>query len=258
MKHIKLFEELNFTTYKSAADKLRALGHGGRADDILAHAATKTKHIYSDLGAVKFRIIVPEGVKTRSGTENRQPINDIKEYYLKKIEPVWGQFEDGLGYYEADGHKCKTAICSCGKCNMLGLDIVFNFAPIREFNYKYSGYNKNSENKSEISPWMICVPLNMSKMPNFYTVDGFDGNDQFVYFADRQSALKFKRFIASNKELRQEIEDKLCDEHGLELENLHMFYQNWNSISINQLGKGEFILFLLSLFQLINNGLMLQ
>lgn len=89
MKHIKKFnEELAPETYMSAADKLRAKGHGKRADELTKHAEPKF-----ELGEVKkeFTLYTSDGTSYDVKWENGRFV--VIDYSNRGVEIV-----DGLLY----------------------------------------------------------------------------------------------------------------------------------------------------------------
>lgn len=60
MKHLRKFEELDYSTYKSAADKLQSLGQKGKAKDMMSHAI---EHEKQKTNMFSFNILVGD-VKT--------------------------------------------------------------------------------------------------------------------------------------------------------------------------------------------------
>src|ERR1035437_3820177 len=57
MKHLKTFEELNYSTYRSAANKIAKHGQKSRAIDIMSHA-TAMEH--KNIKSMTFDILVGE------------------------------------------------------------------------------------------------------------------------------------------------------------------------------------------------------
>ena len=199
MKHILLFEELNFDTLVSAANKARKIGHYNRAIKIEYEIAQKK---YGNLGMFKFEIGNPE--------ENR-------EYFLYDLDVKFNQGKDCFLIHPIFINKNAKE----DKSSFSDELTKYNFMTFIPFKIIIQ-IGEQTTDALDALPYAI-------KPVNYW------GELNQVFFSDRISARKFKQFLISDV-VKNIISDLLFDE-GSDVADVHHTMDNIKSIPLHDLYK---------------------
>lgn len=247
MKHIKTYEDLDYNTYKSAADKLGEYGHKKRPDNLKKHAEImKKKNIINALSPFgKYKLNID---------------GQVSEYYISlsiyddRMYEMYENWKKGLnvsfwllldfGVYCADDESeiWKEIQGAYGKNRVAWIgDLMINLS---------KDYKKVTD--TELYNWGIKKPINIDDLKGeLLPSSSIHINDrEFKWsFADRREAMKFKKslFKLFNGDIeygpttngkvfynfKEKFTDLLFDEFGYSFSEIRRFIDSLKKIRLN-------------------------
>jgi hypothetical protein len=181
MKYLKKFEELRTDTYLSAAEKLMK-NHPERAEKLRLHALNSNYDRYGTFNIIKR----DEGPRTNDrGLVIPQKITyEVGEYKLNYFGFDYGMVEDAIDEEDPISNLFFFAVFkeTDKTAKILTRSDSKNSGVIRQYN--------NHETKT----FNIIIPYRNGKLEKA-VIEFWENEDKFL-FADRQSAVKFKKAIS--------------------------------------------------------------
>lgn len=248
MKHIKAYEELNYDTYRSAADKLGKYGHKKRPDKLKKHAEViKRKNIINALspfGKYKIDIDGEVGEYYISLSIDEDRMYDIFDNWKKGLDDsAWLVLD--FGVYGTDDSEVWKKIQNIYGENYVAWigDLQINLSK----NYK-------EVTDTELYNWGIKKPIDVDDLKGELLPSSsihIDGSEFNWSFADRREAMKFKKslFKLFNGDInygptvngkvfynfKEKFTDMLFDEFGVSFEEIERFIDSLKKIRLNYL-----------------------